>query len=60
MKHHERQIDGVVIVELKGKLTLGSGDVQLRQLVSDLLERGENKILLDLAGVPVHGQFRYR
>ncbi len=51
MKHHERQVDGVVIVALEGKLTLGSGDVQLRQLVTDLLERGENKILLDLAGV---------
>ncbi|HJO03042.1 MAG TPA: STAS domain-containing protein [Acidobacteriota bacterium] len=51
MKHHERQIDGVVIVALEGKLTLGSGDVKLRQLVNDLLERGETKILLDLGGV---------
>ena len=51
MKHHERQIDGVVIVALEGKLTLGSGDVQLRQLVNDLLDRGETKILLDLSGV---------
>ena len=51
MKHHERQVEGVVIVALEGKLTLRSGDVQLRQLVGDLLERGENKILLDLGGI---------
>ncbi len=51
LKHHERRVGDVVIVELSGKLTLGSGDVQLRQVVSDLLDRGEKKILLDLGGV---------
>ncbi len=51
MKHHERRVDDVVIVELKGKLTLGGGDVQLRQVMNDLLDRGEKKILLDLGGV---------
>lgn len=51
MKHRERQVDGVVIVALSGRLTLGSGDVQLRQLVNDLLERDETKILLDLGGI---------
>lgn len=51
LKHQERRVDDVVILELAGKLTLGSGDVQLRQLVNDLLERGEKKILLDLAGI---------
>jgi anti-sigma B factor antagonist len=51
MKHHEKRVDEVVIVELKGKLTLGGGDVQLRQIVSDLLDRGEKRILLDLGGV---------
>lgn len=48
LKHHERRVDEVVILELSGKLTLGSGDVQLRQLVTDLLGRGEKRILLDL------------
>jgi len=51
MKHHEKRVEDVVVVELKGKLTLGGGDVQLRQLVNDLLDRGEKKILLDLGGV---------
>ncbi len=51
MKHHERRVDDVVIIALDGKLTLGTGDVQLRQIVNDLLERNESKILLDLGGV---------
>lgn len=51
MKFAERREDGVVIIDLKGKLTLGSGDVQLRQVIRDVLERGERSILLNLAGV---------
>lgn len=51
MKHSERRVEDVVIVEFSGKLTLGGGDVQLRQTINDLLDRGEKKILLDLGGV---------
>ena len=51
MKHSERRVDDVVIVDLDGKLTLGSGDVQLRQIMSDLMERNEKKILLNLENV---------
>lgn len=48
MKWNERRVDDVVIIDLKGKLTLGSGDVQLRQIVRDMLDRGEKKIVLNL------------
>ena len=51
MKCTERRVDGVVIVDLKGKLTLGSGDVQLRQVIRDLLERDEKAILVNLQKV---------
>ncbi len=51
MKHSERRVDDVVIIDLDGKLTLGTGDVQLRQLIADVLERGEKKILLNLEKV---------
>jgi anti-sigma B factor antagonist len=51
MQIKTRQEEGVVIVELEGKLTIGVGDVQLREAVVDLLERGKKKILLDLQGV---------
>ena len=51
MKWTERRVDGVVIVDLKGKLTLGSVDVKLRQNVRDLLDRGERNIRLNLEKV---------
>lgn len=51
MKWNERRVDDVVIIDLKGKLTLGSGDVQLRQIVRDMLDRGEKKIILNLDDV---------
>ena len=46
-----RREEGVSIVELDGKLTIGEGDVQLRETINDLLERGVKKILLNMKGV---------
>lgn len=51
MKWSERRVEDVVIIDLKGKLTLGTGDVQLRQIVRDLLDRDEKKILLNMNSV---------
>lgn len=51
MKHSERRVDDVVIIDLDGKLTLGAGDVQLRGIMTDLMDRKELKILLNLAKV---------
>jgi len=51
MKWTERREDGVVIIDLKGKLTLGSGDVRLRQIIRDLLDREEKCIVLNLEKV---------
>jgi anti-sigma B factor antagonist len=51
MKHSERRVEDVVIIDLDGKLTLGAGDVQLRQIMADLMDRKETRILLNLAKV---------
>ncbi len=51
MTFEERRVGQTVVVDLKGKLTLGSADVRLRQVVRDLLSRGEKKIVLDVGGV---------
>ena len=47
MEWVERRVEDVVIIDLKGKLTLGSGDV-LRSIIRDLLDRDEKNILLNL------------
>jgi anti-sigma B factor antagonist len=51
MKVKTRQVDGVTILDLSGKITLGEGSVTLRDAVKDLLTKGQNRILLNLADV---------
>ncbi len=51
MKSLIRDQGDVRVIELTGKITIGSGDVKLRELVNAAIEEGKSKILLDLAGV---------
>jgi anti-sigma B factor antagonist len=51
MKSSNRQVDGVTIVDLSGRITLGEGSVVLRDTVRDLVSKGRNKILLNLGDV---------
>lgn len=46
-----RQVDGVTILDLNGRITLGEGSVQLRDAVRDLLSKGQKYILLNLGDV---------
>ena len=47
----ERALGEVVILDLIGKITIGEGSVQLRDAVSNLLDAGRNRIILNLGGV---------
>ncbi len=51
MKVSHRMEQGVSILVLKGKVTIGIGDVQLREAVLEQLEQSNLNILLDLGGV---------
>ena len=51
MKASTRQVDGVTIVDLSGRITLGEGSVVLRDAIKDLLAKGQKKILLNLGDV---------
>ena len=51
MKSSTRQIDGVTIVDLSGRITLGEGSVILRDTVRELMAKGNKKILLNLGDV---------
>ena len=46
-----RDVSGVTIVDLSGKITLGEGGVTLREEVRKLLANGSKKIVLNLAEV---------
>ena len=43
-----REVNGVVIVDLSGRITLGEASGKLRETVRDLLSKGNKKILLNL------------
>ncbi len=42
---------GVEIIKLDGKITIGAGDQQLREVITNALNAGHNKILLDMSSV---------
>ena len=51
IKASTRQSENVTIVDLSGQIKLGDGTQVLRDIVKDLLSKGENKILLNLGDV---------
>jgi anti-sigma B factor antagonist len=51
MKLATREVSGVTIVDLSGKITLGEGGITLREEVRKLLAAGSKKIVLNLAEV---------
>jgi anti-sigma B factor antagonist len=51
MKTKVRDVSGVRVLDLEGKITIGSGDVELRQNIEDAIAAGHNNILLNLHGV---------
>ncbi len=51
MKATSRTVDGVEIISLQGKITIGAGDSQLREVISNAVNNGKTKILLDMSQV---------
>src|SRR5579863_1191071 len=46
-----RQLEGVTVVDLKGRIALGQGSATVRDTVHDLLSKGMKNILLNLGDV---------
>jgi anti-sigma B factor antagonist len=46
-----RQVSGVIIADIRGRIVLGEESAALRDVVGDLLSKGHKKILLNLAEV---------
>lgn len=51
MKVNMRQREGVTILDLKGKITIGTGDIALRNAVQDAVNGGATQVLINLADV---------
>ena len=46
-----REVDGVTVLDLNGRITLGEGSVQLREAIRDLISKGSKTILLNMGDV---------
>jgi anti-sigma B factor antagonist len=46
-----REIGGVTIIDMVGRITLGEGSTLLRDLVRQNLETGHKKIVINMAGI---------
>ena len=51
MKIMKSEANNVTVLALKGKVTIGSGDVALREAIHQAVNNGEKKLLVDLGGV---------
>jgi anti-sigma B factor antagonist len=45
------EVEGVPVLDLKGRITLGEGSVQIRDAIRDLVGKGQKSILLNLGDV---------
>src|SRR5579862_7855907 len=52
MQIQERAVGDVMVLDLKGKITLGEGDELLKDKINSLVNQGHRKIVLNLADVP--------
>jgi len=51
LKITNREVGGITVVNLSGRLTLGDASALLRQSLKDLLDGGKKKIVLNLGEV---------
>ena len=52
MQIEERAVGDIVVLDLKGRITLGEGDQLLKDKVNSLVNQGRKRMVLNLAGVP--------
>ena len=51
MKANSRQVNGVTVIDLSGRIILGEPTSALQEMFRDMVGRGQKKILLNMADV---------
>jgi anti-sigma B factor antagonist len=50
-KASSREVGGVTVIDLIGRITLGEGSMLVRDLIRETLNSGHKKIVMNLAGI---------
>jgi anti-sigma B factor antagonist len=50
-KAASREVGGVTVIDMDGRITLGEGSTLLRDLIREKLDGGHKKIVMNLAGI---------
>ena len=51
MQTSSRQIEDIIVLDVSGRITVGEGNVMLREIVRDLSDKGNRRIVLNLSEV---------
>ncbi|HEY2736794.1 MAG TPA: STAS domain-containing protein [Thermoanaerobaculia bacterium] len=51
MEVKKRDKGGITILDLKGKITIGAGEIALRNAVQDAINSGAKNIIINMSGV---------
>jgi anti-sigma B factor antagonist len=51
MELNFREVKDISVVDISGRITLGEGDIKLRDAVHNLLKENKRRIILNLGGV---------
>lgn len=47
LQHTTRQVESVVIIDCAGRITVGEGNIQLREAIQELVTQGKHKLVLN-------------
>ena len=48
----ERELNGIKILDLKGKIQSGKGEAELRRRIATVIGAGHRRVIINLSGVP--------
>ncbi|HOT00758.1 MAG TPA: STAS domain-containing protein [Acidobacteriota bacterium] len=52
MQINEKEVNGITVLEIHGKILMGEGDIAIKKKIDDLLAKNTKKVILDLSSVP--------
>ncbi len=52
MQINEKEVNGISVLEIHGKILMGEGDIAIKKKIDELLAKNTKSVILDLSSVP--------